>query len=370
MSTVDVERRGGERVRVLVVDDSAFARKVIREVLAAEEDIDVVGIARDGLEALEKIATLDPDVITLDLVMPELDGVGVLKALARRELPRVVVVSTNTAESALGIAALEAGAIELVEKPTALAVDQLYRMGEGLVAAVRAAAAARPRTLAEMAVSPAAAGEVPAARTGPSALACDLVVIGASTGGPQAVTGLLAALPAGLEVPVAVVVHIPIGYTAALARRLDAASPLVVTEASDGLELVPGLAVLARAGEHLVIERAANGERAASVARPGPLRARLSRTPAGLPHRPAVDVLFRTAASATGGRVLGVVLTGMGDDGLLGARAIRSAGGRVLAESASTCVVDGMPRTVREAGLATAEAPLGRMPAAILRWIR
>jgi two-component system, chemotaxis family, protein-glutamate methylesterase/glutaminase len=335
------------RVRVLVVDDSAFARKVLREALGARPELEVVDVARDGLEALEKVATLRPDVLTLDLVMPGLDGLGVLRALPKDGAPRVVVVSVSPADSELGAAALEAGAVDLVQKPTALATDRLYDLSAELVAKVLAAAKARP--LREpYRVRPAPA--VAAARH------AKVLVVGTSTGGPQALSHLLRALPANLPVPMAVALHIPVGYTDALAQRLDHSSELEVREASEGLVLRPGRCVLARGGIHLRLRRSE-----------GEAMAALGAAPLSSLHAPSVDILFESAVEAYGGQVLAVVLTGMGDDGLLGARRVRAAGGRVLAEAESTCVVYGMPRVVAEAGLATEVAPLDGMAEAILR---
>lgn len=337
------------RTRVLVVDDSAFARKVVRETLAAEPDLEVVGTARDGLEALEKLGELAPDVMTLDLHMPGLDGAGVLAQLAGRAAPRVVVVSTVESDSALGLAALDAGAVELVHKPTALASDRLREMGGELVRAVRAAAVARrPAPAAAVEPAPPPLAAAPRRR---------LVVIGASTGGPQAVTRLLKALPGDFPVPLAVVVHLPAGYTGPFAERLDRECTLAVREAREGLPLVPGLAVVGRAGVHLELRAGADGG----------LSVKLEPSPVATLHRPSVDRLFASAAAATGAATLGVVLTGMGEDGLAGARLLRGAGAEILTETEASCVVYGMPRAVFQAGLAAAEVPLSRMAAEILR---
>lgn len=340
-------------IRVLVVDDSAFARKVVREILSTSPRIHVIDIARDGLEALEKITELKPDVVTLDLVMPHLDGIGVLQALPKEGAPRVVVVSTSDAESELGVQALQSGAVDLVQKPTALATDRLYELSSELIEKVETAATARHPLVAPRAAAAAVPRVAAAASAGGRVL-----VIGTSTGGPQALTHLLAALPGDFPLPIAAVVHIPPGYTTALAQRLNQISALSVVEAYDGLELRPGQAVIARAGMHLRLDRV--GERAF---------ARLDLNPIMLPHRPSVDVLFESAAAGFRAGTLGVVLTGMGDDGLVGSRAIHGAGGKVLTEAESTCVVYGMPRCVREAGLSEGEAPLDRMAAEILRHI-
>lgn len=332
-------------VRVLVVDDSAFARKVMREVLV-KAGMEVIGIARDGLEALEKIAELKPDVITLDLVMPNLDGLGVLAALSAEDGPRVVVVSMAGEESALGIAALQAGAVELVQKPTALAIDRLYELGSELVAAVTTAAAAR---------NPRVAATAPVALDPGRNFTRQVLVIGASTGGPQALTRVIRALPSDFPLPVALVLHLPVGYTKPFAERVNEDSKLEVVEASTGLELLAGRVVVAQAGLHLKLHR--SGRRVLSVLDPLPL---------STPHRPSVDVLFESAAAVYGSGVLGVVLTGMGDDGLKGARAIHAVGGMLLTESERSCVVYGMPRCLDENGLSSASVSIEAMAQEIL----
>jgi two-component system chemotaxis response regulator CheB len=338
-------------IRVLVVDDSAFARKVLREALSQAAELEVVGIARDGLEALEKIAELEPDVVTLDLVMPNLDGLGVLRALPPAGGPRVVVVSISDADSALGIEALQRGATDLVHKPTALATDRLYELSAELVEKVINAARSRKRVIAP----PAQVAALPAAQVGARTSPVRLVVVGTSTGGPQALTRLLNELPRDLPCAVAVALHIPAGYTEALARRLDDSSAVRVFEAWEGAEIAPGSVAIARGGAHLRVSD-----------HNGVLTAHVSPKPVSAKFCPSVDILFDSAASL-GAATLGVVLTGMGDDGLAGARAIHAAGGRILTESESSCVVYGMPRAVHEAGLSSGEAPIEAMAAAILR---
>ena len=334
-------------IRVLVVDDSAFARKVVRELLSSAPEIEVVGIARDGLEALEKALELQPDVMTLDLTMPNLDGLGVLDGLDPQSGPRVVIVSTSTSDSALAMTALSRGAVEMVSKPTALATDRLYEMRDELIAKVRIALHARRRVFGKPApdLTPAARGSA----------SHRLVVLGTSTGGPQALTYLLPALPADFPVPLAVALHIPPGYTSALADRLNGLSALEVLEAHEGIALTPGRAVIAPGGWHLKIRK-----------RQSELLGTLSRLPADTAHFPSVDVLFESAAEQCGAGVLGLVMTGMGEDGKRGAQAIRRAGGVVLTESASSCVVYGMPRAIAEAGWSDGDAPLESL-AALLR---
>jgi two-component system chemotaxis response regulator CheB len=338
-------------IRVLVVDDSAFSRKVIRECLSDAPDIEVVGFARTGLEALERIAELSPDVITLDLVMPDLDGIGVLRTLSADGSPRVIVVSVSGSDTELGIAALQSGAIDLVQKPTSLANDRLYEMRADLLNKVRAAAIARPSRLAAVAsAAPAAPAALVAPRHG-----MQVVVVGSSTGGPQALSRLLAAIPADFAAPLAIALHIPADYTEAMARRLDNTCAIDVVEAYDGLEMRPGLAVLARGGNHLKLHR--DNDRVVCRVEVFPV----------MPFYPSVDVLFRSAVEAYAGHVLGVVLTGMGNDGLDGSRAIRAAGGRIVTESESSAIVYGMPQVVHSAGLANGEAPLESIVDEILR---
>ncbi|HEX2734769.1 MAG TPA: chemotaxis-specific protein-glutamate methyltransferase CheB [Polyangiaceae bacterium] len=338
-------------IRLLIVDDSAFARKVIRELVSRTTGIEIVGIARDGLDALEQCAIHQPDVITLDLMMPDLDGIGVLRALSEiARPPEVVVVSSTAADSRVAVEALQLGAVAIVQKPTASATDRLYEVGDELIKQVKVAASVvRRRALVHGAEPEAPPSAVASGRT-------EVVVVGTSTGGPHALTRLLSELPSTLETPLAAVVHIPVGYTSSLAERIDHASSINVVEASEGLQVRAGTAVIARAGVHLYLERAAY--RVAVC--------RLSSEPhAGL-HRPSVDVLFSSAAAAFGANVLGIVLTGMGDDGLEGSRAIRVAGGTILTEHPSSSVVDGMPRAVREAGLSNGEAALGSIGRALL----
>jgi two-component system chemotaxis response regulator CheB len=336
------------RVRVLIVDDSAFARKVLRELLSAAPGIEVVGTARDGLEALEKVAELKPDVMTLDLMMPNLDGLGVLQSLPAVGAPRVIIVSISDGGTEMGAEALQAGALDIVRKPTALATEQLYELRDELLRKIEIAAVA-------------VAVARPSLQAGPLEIRPstphrhDIIVLGTSTGGPQAITRLLGALPGDLPVPLLIALHIPPGFTETLASRLDALSALHVVEAEDGLLLSPGLVVLARGGSHLELS-----------ARAGPPRVKVDHRLGTSQHAPSVDRLFESAVSVFHERTLGVVLTGMGDDGSIGAAAIHRAGGTVLTESEVSCVVYGMPRCVKDAGNSDLEAPLERMAAAIL----
>lgn len=350
-------------IRVLVVDDSAFVRKVVTEMLNRSDALEVVGFARDGEEALELASRLQPDVITLDLVMPRMNGVEFLRAQNRRRRIPVVICSIAHESGELALEALEEGAVEFVQKPTALATDRVYEIAKELVAKVQAAAGS---TLDRVAAGPVAGMRpadraVSAAANGPAAGSqrrCDVVVLGISTGGPQALRYLVPRLPADLSVPMVMVMHMPVGYTEMYAQRLDALCGLEVREAREGDDLHAGRVLLAPAGRHLTFVRDA-----------GLVRAHLDDQPADTQHRPAVDVLFRSAADLFGSRVLGVVMTGMGSDGLLGAAHIKAQGGRIVTESESSCVVYGMPRVIDEASLSDRSAPLGEMASAIVEMI-
>ncbi len=335
-------------IRVLIADDSAFVRKVLRQVLEGQSDIEVAGVARDGYEALEKCQTLRPDVMVLDLVMPNLDGFGVLAGLAGQTLPRVVVLSTSDVKSVTALTALQHGALEVLHKPTATA--ELYALGEELLLKVRAAATARPQP-------PSPPVKHIVFPQSPHPCNFDLMVIGTSTGGPGALTRLLPMLPRNFPVPIAIALHIPAGYTHAMAARLNETTEIEVMEAADAMVIPPGCAALAPGGMHLLVNR-----------RQGDVIAQVRQEPK-LPLIPSVDLLFTSAAEAFGGRTLAVVLTGMGEDGLKGARALVAAGSKVITEAESSCVVYGMPRAVYEAGLASTEASLEHMAFAFMEYL-
>ncbi|MBA4138000.1 MAG: chemotaxis response regulator protein-glutamate methylesterase [Opitutus sp.] len=342
-------------MRVLVVDDSAFVRKVVREMLTRSALIDVVGVARDGEEALKLVEDLRPDVVTCDLLMPQLDGVNfVRRQMARRAVP-ILILTATPQDASLAIEALEAGAVDFVQKPTALATEELLGIRQELVEKVRAAARAPIANLGRLPrpVQPAA----PLERvTGTGQARIEVVVIGVSTGGPQALRHLLPLLPANFPVPIAIVLHMPVGYTLLMAEKLNEISALTVTEAKDGDVLRPGMALLAAAGRHLFLRRNRHGE----------LCAALAVQPLDHLHRPSVDVLFQSAAEVLHDRVLGVVLTGMGEDGKAGAAWIKAQGGTVLTEAESSCIIYGMPRAVEEAGLSDAAVPLPDLARAII----
>jgi len=338
-------------IRTVIVDDSAFVRKVVREMLSRSPQIDVVGLARNGEDALEMVEQLHPNVVTCDLLMPELDGVGfVRRQMARKPVP-ILILTASRQDAGLVLEALEAGAVDFIQKPTALANDGLLSMRDELIEKVKAAALV---PLPPLALPPA---PVAPARPSPPPANVDIVVLGISTGGPQALRYLLPQFPADFPVPLVIVLHMPIGYTAPFAQKLSEISRLPVKEAGHGSVLRPGEALLAPAGRHLSFKRTAEGQ----------VLAQLSVKPTNKPHRPSVDVLFESAAEIYRERVLGVVMTGMGDDGKQGAAWIKAQGGTILTESEESCVIYGMPRSVVEAGLSDGTASLEFMAAEICK---
>jgi two-component system chemotaxis response regulator CheB len=339
------------RIRVLVVDDSALVRKAIGDALARDPELEVVGTAPDPYVAREKIARLDPDVITLDLEMPRMDGLTFLRILMKHHpLPVVVVSSLAQAGSQAALDAVEAGAVDVLAKPDG--TMSIGTLADKLAWHVKAAAAAGDRLRRAAPPQPAAAApRSPAPLRVP--LERQLIVIGASTGGVGALRQLVPALPPGLP-PIAIVQHISPSFSRAVAERLAEISEVAVREAGDDEPLLPGECVIAPGDLHLAVDYA------------GGFRTRLVRSPPLHHCRPAVDVLFRSAAEAAGGDALGVLLTGMGSDGALGMRAIRDSGGLNLAEDESSCVVFGMPRAAIELGVVDRVVPLPRMAAAVV----
>jgi len=331
-------------IRVLVVDDSAYVRKVITQMLSRSPFIEVVGTARDGADALEQVELLSPDVVTLDLVMPGLDGVGFLRAQMARRPVATLIVSIASESSEQVLAAFEAGAVDVVQKPTALATEKVLEIADELVAKVKAIAQVPLKQAAPPVSEQAAPPVASSARRG----TFSMVVLGVSTGGPQALKQVIGSLPASFPVPIAVVLHMPVGYTDLYARSLGSVSALAVTEARAGEPVRPGVVLIAPAGRHLTFRRAEDGI----------VLTHLDTRPLDTPHRPAVDVLFQSAAEVYRERVLGVVMTGMGTDGRNGAAWIKAQGGTVWTEAEETCVVYGMPHAVVEAGLSDRQVPL------------
>ena len=356
-------------VRVLIVDDSVVVRRLVSDVLSGQDGIEVVGTAPNGRIALQKIPQVSPDLVTLDVEMPEMDGIETLKAIraAHRDLP-VIMFSTLTERGAVvTLDALMHGANDYVTKPANVGSveESMARVAADLTprihalcgrGAVSSSAGARRGPLAGPAGArrpDTAASSVPARPAGPPARVA-LVVIGVSTGGPNALADLIPALPGDLPVPLVVVQHMPAMFTRLLAERLDARSALTVREAAGGERIGAGECWIAPGDRHLDV-----------VGRPDALSLRTHDGEKENSCRPAVDVLFRSAGAATGAHTLGVVMTGMGRDGQRGAQDLVRAGARVVVQDESSSVVWGMPGAVVEAGCADAVVPLGGLAAEI-----
>jgi two-component system chemotaxis response regulator CheB len=344
--------------RILVVDDSVVARRVISDVLAAEDDLEVVGTAPNGRIALAKIPRLKPDLVTLDVEMPELDGIETLAEI-RAAYPkvRVIMVSNLTSHGAsVTVESLFLGASDYVTKAVqSSSAEEASRYLRGqLIPKVRALAPAG--SVARKKAFP--PSPRPPARKGP-APAIEMVLIGSSTGGPNALAAVLEGLPADFPVPVLIVQHMPANFTTYLAQRLDSTGNLRVREAGGGERVVPGTIWVARGNLHLETTVTPSGIELITTDGP-PVNS----------CRPSVDVLFRAAAKQFGSSTLAVVLTGMGQDGLDGCRAIRAAGGQVIAQDKATSVVWGMPGQVSDAGLADVVLPVSEIGREIVRRVR
>jgi two-component system chemotaxis response regulator CheB len=349
-------------IKVLVVDDSALVRKTITDTLAHDPDIEVVGVANDPLIAMEKIPRLQPDVITLDMEMPRMDGLTYLRQLQKERSPlAVVVISSLTQQgSRLALEAMDAGASEVLAKPDGS--TSIGALAAKLAYHIKAAHAAKQRfrqRQTPMVSAPIHSPRPAALHTSPVSHQGDrrLVVIGASTGGVEALRDLLPSLPAGLP-PILVVQHIPAFFSKAVAERLNTLCDYEVREAADHDAVRPGQCLIAPGNFHMMVQADSSG-----------YRIRLTQSPPVHHCRPAVDVLFRSAAEAAGKHTLGVLLTGMGSDGAMGMRAIRNAGGINLAEHEDSCVIYGMPRAAVQLGVVDKSVVLERMPQAMLEAI-
>jgi two-component system chemotaxis response regulator CheB len=340
------------KIRVLIVDDSAVARRAIRDALAQDAEIEVVDVACDAYVAREKILKLQPDVITLDLEMPRMDGLTFLRILNEHHPMPVVVVSSLTPRgSAKALEALAAGAVDVLAKP-----NGTQTLGEvALELADHVKAAARARLHLRRPDITGTAPPVSATLPPGEFSARRVILIGASTGGVEALRFLLPRLPDGLP-PIAVVQHIPPTFSRLMAERLNDLCPFEVREAVEGDVLRPGLCLVAPGDFHLALVRYGRG-----------YRARLTQSPPVHHCRPAVDVLFRSVAEHAGAQAVAVLLTGMGSDGARGMQALRAAGARTLAEHEESCVVYGMPQAAIKLGVVDQVATLEQMPQAILQ---
>jgi len=361
-------------IKVVVVDDSAFMRKAISTMLSKDPEIEVVATARDGEEGLEMIRRHQPDVVTMDIEMPRMDGLTALRHVMM-EMPRpVLMVSSLTTEGAEAtLKAMELGAVDFIPKQLSKVSLDIVKIEDDLRAKVKLIAR---RRMSHLSRSPLASrARVPAAGTSASASAAagtperparpaarpggaqvrDLVAIGVSTGGPPAVQKVLSILPKDFPAGILIAQHMPAAFTGPFAKRLDSVCQISVKEAEDGERLQHGVAYVAPGGKHLRIDQ--------KVSR---IDVRVVEEPREALYKPSATVLFDSVAAGVGRRGLGVVLTGMGSDGLEGMKALKARGGRALAQSDSTCVVYGMPKAIVDAGLADEIVDIDEMGEAIL----
>ncbi len=340
------------KIRVLVVDDSAFVRRALARMLGSDPDLEVVGVAVDGKDGVEKVKELRPDVVTLDIHMPRMGGLEALKVIMTDNPVPVLLLSSLTREGAdVTLRGLELGAMDFVDKSSVQGNMNLLDLAEELKVKVRALAGVPRRRLRGLVAAGARLAAQPRDRAG----RVDVVAIGTSTGGPPALQAIIPRLPEALTSTILVVQHMPAGFTRSLAERLSSLSVVPVREAEDGEPLGPGAVLIAPAGRHMKLRRRASA-----------VRVWLDDEPRSALHRPSADVLMASVAKLYGSRALGVILTGMGSDGVEGLRAIRQAGGKTLAEDEETCVIYGMPKAAVEAGVVDRSAPLGRMADEIL----
>jgi two-component system chemotaxis response regulator CheB len=337
-----------EKIRVLVVDDSALMRKLIPQVLHRDSSIEVVGTAMDGSIGLKKIEELRPNVVTLDLDMPRMDGIEMLRQITRKHHVPVIVVSAHTERSAsLTLRALALGAFDFVAKPQDAASGHIEQIAAELALKIKVAASSgAPKMIITVPDTRRKAPRRPALPRGPSRV----VAIGISTGGPNALQYLFSQLSEDFPGCILVVQHMPEGFTDMFARRLDECSAMDVKEARSGDLLLAGRALICPGNRHMKVRRLPHGDIAVLVDQP-----RVNG------HRPSVDVLFQSVAQEFGSGALAVLMTGMGDDGAAGLGAVKSAGGLTIAQSPDTCVVDSMPRAGIERGLATRVVSLSNL---------
>jgi two-component system chemotaxis response regulator CheB len=376
-------------IRVLLVDDAVVVRHILSDTLSKDPDLEIIGTASDGAIALEKIPTLEPEVVVLDVEMPNMDGIEAL-AVIRKRWPEIKVIMFSTLTSRGAAATMDAlmlGAHDYVTKPAnvgsvAAAIEQINKelaprikaLASGNRSAATAFKAAPTATATATAVKPVTPGTAPQPAVNPASIVSppartpfatspapraggkvNVIAIAVSTGGPNALAALLPKLPADLAAPIVIVQHIPPMFSKALADRLDAKSPLHVQEGIDGAELHAGEVWIAPGDFHMTVRKDGFGHRLET-----------NQGPSENSCRPAADVLFRSVASVFGGSTLAVVLTGMGSDGLKGAETIVQAGGRVIAQDEATSVVWGMPGAVATAGITDGIFPLDRIAGEII----
>jgi len=337
-----------EKLRVLVVDDSALMRKLIPQVLQHDPTIEVVGTAMDGAIGLKKIEELRPHVITLDLEMPRMDGIEMLRQITRKHRVPVIVVSAHTKHGAgLTLKALALGAFDFVTKPHDAASGHIEQIGKQLAIKIKVAAASGAP---KMIITEPSTKQKEPRRSSNSHWPSRVVAIGVSTGGPNALQYLFSQLPGDFPGCLLVVQHMPEGFTEMFAKRLHESSAIEVKEAQSGDLLLAGRALICPGNRHMKVRRMDHGDIAVLVDQP-----RVNG------HRPSVDVLFQSLAQEFGSRSISIIMTGMGDDGVIGTGSVKAVGGNTIAQSPETCVVDSMPRHAIERGFVSRVVSLSNL---------
>jgi two-component system, chemotaxis family, protein-glutamate methylesterase/glutaminase len=336
-------------VKVLIVDDSAFMRNILANMLSSDPGITIVGTARDGQDAIEKVALLKPDIVTMDVEMPKMDGITALKHIMEKTPVPVIMVSSLTDEGAkVTLDALDLGAVDFIPKNLSELSVNIVMIKEILIEKIKQIAkrglAKRPVRTSDRVAADSRAREVnlviPQRATGERRTA--VVAIGTSTGGPKALQDIVTRLPKEFPVPVVIAQHMPANFTGPFAERLNQLSSIEVREALEGDILKPGLALLAPGRGHMRVVKKKTMETAITI----------SENRDDYIYRPSVDALMLSIAECFPGRALGVILTGMGNDGLKGMTELKKGGGRIFAQNEQTCVVYGMPKAVVDAGIA------------------
>lgn len=351
-------------VKVLVVDDSAFMRNILTNMLSSDPGITIVGTAKDGLEAIEKVALLKPDIVTMDVEMPKMDGITALKHIMEKTPVPVIMVSSLTDEGAkVTLDALDLGAVDFIPKNLSDLSVNIVMIKEALIEKIKLLAKKgvprrTPKTPEKIAAEIRARDEshvvIPQRMTGERRTA--IIAIGTSTGGPKALQDVITQLPQEFPLPIVIAQHMPPNFTGPFAERLNQCSKIGVKEAEEGDVLKPGLALLAPGRGHMRVTRRRDMNVVITI----------SEQREEYIYRPSVDALMLSVAECFPGRALGIILTGMGNDGLKGLAALKKTGGRIFAQNEQTCVVYGMPKAVVDAGIADKVLPLEDMAGEII----
>ena len=345
-------------IRTMIVDDSMIIRKMLRSILSADPNIDVIATAPDPYIARNKIVELKPDVITLDLEMPRMDGLTFLKKLMKGMPTPVIIVSGITEKGcALSMEALEAGALDVIEKPSLSDNKSLQEFATRLCDKIVAASKARVRKKITPSRKPSPPRRIESVKT-TTKLSDRIIAIGASTGGTEAIKQILTTIPVKSP-PILIVQHMPGNFTGAFARRINAITELEVLEAQDGMEAIPGRAVIANGAKHLTLNRLGFGKYRVHTA-DGALVCR---------HKPSVEVLFNSVCKAAGNKAIGVMLTGMGKDGAVAMQNLHDSGANTIAQDENSCVVFGMPKEAIKLGAIDKVVPLDKIPETIFSFL-